>query len=435
MKTVISLFIFISMLFPFSLFAQLTYLGLGAKRGTKIELIENDIYAGTDNGLFKKSLVDDDTLWTPLGLQGKYITDFIIFNTDTILVSVRTSTIGEDTLCLFITYNNGTEWSNHQEGYGGKKCTALESYPNAPDTIYARANACVAKSIDGGNTWIEVYKEWTTGGTTGKDFIHDIDPNNPGIIWAGGEGGYLNPYLLKSTDYGNNWQFIIPDVEVDNIAWSMVIHPDDINKILVGLSNNIILSPDGGESWSSSYHDHDPYINFFDMEISPNSNELVYATGLKYGTTDNELFFFESYDFGDTWENVTFPSENIDYATYDLEIINDGSKDEMFFATNHGIYKFLNTLTNVDRIADQNDCFWTLFPNPMNDRTTLSFINLKKENYTLKIQDSNGNCVQTITNITTSQVIIKKDNLPKGLYIFQLCNEREVYVTGKLIIN
>ena len=132
------------------------------------------------------------------------------------------------------------------------------------------------------------------------------------------------------------------------------------------------------ESWSSSYHD--PDINFFDMEISPNSNELVYATGLKYGTTNNELFFFESYDFGDTWGNVTFPSENIDYATYDLEIINDDSKDEMFFATNHGIYKFLNTLTNVDRIADQNDCFWILFPNPMNDRTILSFINLKKVN-------------------------------------------------------
>jgi len=87
MKAIANLVIFFTILLPSSLIAQWTYLGLGDKTGTKIELVENEIYVGTTNGFFKKELYNNDTAWTALGLEGKEITDFVIFNTDTILVS------------------------------------------------------------------------------------------------------------------------------------------------------------------------------------------------------------------------------------------------------------------------------------------------------------------------------------------------------------
>ncbi len=434
MKTITNLVIFITIFLPSSLMAQWTFLGLGKENCRKIEVVE--IYAGTSNGFFKKNLNDNDTIWTSLGLEGKEITDFVIFTTDTILVSTNTYSMGGE-VSLFITYNNGINWSNYQNGFGGNSgyslCSSLELNPSASDTIIARAGACVAKSTDKGITWQEVYMSWAYGGTQ-YHFIFDIDPNNPGTLWAGGVSGFLFPYLIKSIDYGNSWQFIEVDGGGDNTCYSLINHPNNFNKILVGLSDRIIISLDGGESWSIVYNPS-VYTAIFDMEISPNNNELVYATGRKHEAILYDLFFLKSYDFGITWETVNYPSNNISYWTWDLKIINEDSKDELFFATNHGIYRYSNSLISVPEIENQNENSWTLYPNPMSDKTTLSFNNLRTENHIFTLQDTQGRCVRTISNITTNQVVINKDKLPKGQYGFQLRNNREVYATGKLIIN
>lgn len=436
MKLKINIFIFIIILLPSSLIAQWDYLGLGDKEGTKLELFENEIYVGTTYGFYKKNLNDNDTIWTSLGIVGKEITDFVIFNTDTILVSTNTYSMGGE-VSLFITYNNGINWYDYQNGFGGNSgyslCSSLEINPGASDTIFARAGACVAKSIDKGLTWQEVYYTWIYGGTP-SHFMYDIDPNNPGTIWAGGESGFLSPYLIKSVDYGNTWQEIYIDGGGDNTCNTLIVHPDNYNKILVGLRQYIIMSSDGGENWSTAFYSP-TYTSIFDMEISPNNDELVYATGRKQGATEYDLFFLKSYDFGFSWDTVYYPSNNNSYLCRDLEIVKEDSKDIMYFATDHGIYRYSNSLVNVDKITIQNECFWNLYPNPMIDKATLSFTNLKAEKFTFILQDIQGNYVRTISNITTNQVIINKDKLQKGLYIFQLRNEREEYASGKLIIN
>jgi len=233
---------------------------------------------------------------------------------------------------LFMTYNNGASWNDYQNGFGGNSgynlCSSLEICPSAPDTIFARAGACVTKSIDRGITWQEVYLSWIYGGTA-SHFVFDIDPNNPETIWAGGESAFLCPYLLKSVDYGNSWQLIYVDGGGDNVCNTLINHPDNINKILVGLRQYIIMSSDGGENWSTVYNSPTHTV-IFDLEISPNNNEFVYATGKKLGVTVYDLFFLESSNFGISWDTVNYPSNNISYLTRDLEIVNKDSKDELF---------------------------------------------------------------------------------------------------------
>ncbi|RLD51317.1 MAG: hypothetical protein DRJ05_18535 [Bacteroidetes bacterium] len=435
MKAIAHLVIFFTILLPSSLIAQWTYLGLGDKTGTKIELVENEIYVGTTNGFFKKELNNSDTVWTVLGLEGKEITDFVIFNSDTILVSTYVAAPATD-VSLFMTYNNGASWNDYQNGFGGNSgynlCSSLEICPTAPDTIFARAGFCIAKSTDQGNTWQEVYESWIYGGVQGH-FIYDIFPNNPETIWAGGESSFGFPYLFKSTDYGNNWQFIEIDGGGDNICRTLIRHPDNNNKILVGLREYIKLSTDEGENWSTVFQDESYSIH--DLEISPNNNELVYAAGRRFGQVPDDLFFLKSFDFGLSWDTIKLPSNSNSYNVKDIEIIDEDSNDDLFFATNHGIYRYSNSLINVDEFANQNLRSWRLYPNPMIEIAMLNFNNFGTENHTFTLQDVQGNCVRTISNITTNQVIINKAKLPKGLYIFQLRNNREVYATGKLIIN
>jgi hypothetical protein len=435
LKTVIHLVLIVIITLPLSVFSQWTYLGLGDKMGSKIELFNNEIYVGTNDGMYKKNFEDNDTTWSFLGLQGKWISDFIIFNIDTLLVSTFLSGIDSDSISLFMTYNGGTDWSNFQNGFGGNSgfysCSALEFNKSAPDTIFARAGMCIAKSIDRGITWQEVHENWSLSGY--QDFLFDIDHNNPATIWAGGEGGFLQPYLLKSVDYGNSWQLNNIDTGGDNACYSLLTYPNNYNEILVGMEGRIIKSIDGGESWYTIFTSS-TYAYLIDMEISPNNDNLVYATGFENGVGGGNLFFYKSYNFGVSWDTVTYHSNSFSYYINDLEIKSEGIKDELLFATNKGIYQFSDSLTSAGSIANEKNCFWTLYPNPMTDYATLNFNNFKRENHTLTLYNKQGHHLQTYSNITTNHVKIIKDNLPNGLYIFQLHNGSKLRAIGKLMI-
>ena len=62
------------------------------------------------------------------------------------------------------------------------------------------------------------------------------------------------------------------------------------------------------------------------------------------------------------------------------------------------------------------------------------FENPKDENHTLKLYNTQGQLVWTITNITTDQVIIYKDELAGGLYFFELRTDKQIRISGKLTI-
>jgi hypothetical protein len=75
-----------------------------------------------------------------------------------------------------------------------------------------------------------------------------------------------------------------------------------------------------------------------------------------------------------------------------------------------------------------------VYPNPLTDFTALAFDNSGHESLTLILFDSKGRLVRTIANITANNVIIKRENLPSGLYFFQLRTNSAIRATGKLII-
>jgi len=434
MKLIVKLILISFVIKPCLILAQWSYLGLGEKNVTKIEFYNNKIYAGTDSGLYSKSITDSDTSWVFLGLSGKRITDFLIFNTDTILTSTKASRYTNDTASLFITYNGGNNWNGFQNGFGGSEgfigCSALEYIPLYSDTIYARAGACIAKSTDKGNTWQEVFLHWGVGGTY-KHYLFEINPENPSTIWAGGESGYYQPYLLKSIDFGNNWEWILIDAGGDNICTSLLARPNNYDELLVGMSGGIIKSIDGGTIWNTVL-----YIDarIIDMEISPNNNDLIYVTGSKYWADSSFLFFLKSYDFGITWDSIHFLPGTRDYRLVDIEINKVGATDELFFATNKGIYKYFNNVTFVEGVIHQSNDSWSLHPNPITDYAKLCFNNSKHINHTLLIYDIRGRLVHQTTNIITDQVIINKNNLISGLYLFQLLTDEGLQATGKLII-
>jgi hypothetical protein len=72
--------IFITLLSFSNLKAQWNYLGLGDKLVNSLNLVDNFIIAGTKDGIYKKDLISQDTLWAPLGLIGKKVNTILIID-------------------------------------------------------------------------------------------------------------------------------------------------------------------------------------------------------------------------------------------------------------------------------------------------------------------------------------------------------------------
>jgi hypothetical protein len=90
--------------------------------------------------------------------------------------------------------------------------------------------------------------------------------------------------------------------------------------------------------------------------------------------------------------------------------------------------------TNVLNLAEsQASGTFRLYPNPMKEYAILNFDNSSNERHILRLFNSIGQLVQTITDIESGQVVIKNENLINGVYFFQLSSDTGIKLTGKLM--
>ena len=76
-----------------------------------------------------------------------------------------------------------------------------------------------------------------------------------------------------------------------------------------------------------------------------------------------------------------------------------------------------------------------VMPNPFSDQTLIEFENPSNEELCFILTNSNGQVVRKIQNISGSQLILYRENLPTGIYFFTFYNRNELIYNGKLIIN
>ena len=75
-----------------------------------------------------------------------------------------------------------------------------------------------------------------------------------------------------------------------------------------------------------------------------------------------------------------------------------------------------------------------IFPNPFSDFSTIEFNNYKSDNLTFLLYNVSGQLIQSIP-IDSEKLIIKRNNLPQGMYFFHITNSSSnVLERGKLMI-
>jgi hypothetical protein len=75
-----------------------------------------------------------------------------------------------------------------------------------------------------------------------------------------------------------------------------------------------------------------------------------------------------------------------------------------------------------------------LYPNPFKDFTTLEVQGEDYEKLTLKVYDLSGRVIQTLYGQNTSSMKIYRQDLPQGVYIYQLEGDGQRISTGKMVV-
>jgi len=89
--------------------------------------------------------------------------------------------------------------------------------------------------------------------------------------------------------------------------------------------------------------------------------------------------------------------------------------------------------TGIDEL-DNGGIELSMFPNPMDESTTLQIINRFNANINVDLVDPTGKTVRSYGNVTTDRLVIDKGNLTSGLYLVQISSKDRILNREKLIV-
>jgi len=90
-------------------------------------------------------------------------------------------------------------------------------------------------------------------------------------------------------------------------------------------------------------------------------------------------------------------------------------------------------MLTVDISETENSSVFSVYPNPFNERTTISFSNVIGVPV-VKVYNLQGQQVQVRINAFNERIEIERSSLNSGLYIFELTDDTQILATGKLLI-
>lgn len=213
---------------------------------------------------------------------------------------------------IFYSKNGGSTWQKvySSRDHDGVNVNNVAIHPSNPDKLYLARGFSAGTvygglfvSEDSGNTWVEKIAGNNYAAIT-------FDPADPNKMYLGTfyQAETQPENLYSSTDGGNNWS-IVP-INWTNLSTNsiqkIVINPKNSKDIMVLEENEIVLSADGGSSWTNYVYPDDDLENSYyyglNASYSPsNSGEVIISAN---------YYPFRSLDGGITLSRFKNPFAN-----------------------------------------------------------------------------------------------------------------------------
>lgn len=240
---------------------------------------------------------------------------------------------------------------NPQKGYlsspGIGRVNVLRIHPVEYNHIWAgTAFGGIWRSYDGGDSWENLdFNAFLSLGISDIAFSRQ-DPNIVYVATGDADGSYgSTPFysvgLIKTSDCGKTWKVTNLSFELENafLISRILVHPLNDNIVIVGTSNGVYKTKDGGVTWEN--HEAGVYIR--DMEFMPSDANYIYASS--FSITGNTRLY-RSTDCGETWEATKSLSSVCRTA---LAVTIDNSNNVYAVCSNTYPYDFHSFLKSKDR--------------------------------------------------------------------------------------
>ena len=412
------------------LHAQWEQIGLDGFRVNAIAFSGANLVAATDSGVWIGVLEHGDYAWGLSGLEGIHLRDVIVMEDGSYLACRFPTYIVTDTIAVLFKHDVGTtEWDTLHYSWAWMK--KLGAPFLTADTLLASGDAYIRMSTDGGATWTSSETGW---GYTGH-FFHfpEADENT---FWSGGENDMFNPYLTRTRNRGVTWEQVTIEPGGDNACHDIVSDPNDADRCWVGMEGYVAYTEDGGENWTFN---SEPDVYNYNMDMDPRNTDVIYATGTLYEIGRSQVVFRSS-DGGESWENLSRPSEVYSEGIICGESRLNNDAMEFYFGTvSSGVWRYRDIETAVSEGAAPATRFVLnpAYPNPFNSSTCTSLTLPISGTVRITVVDVLGRQVEQLADhyFTAGEHRISFDGagLPSGIYLLVAENERNERSMRKVI--
>jgi len=366
------------------------------------------IYFGSYEGIFRSD--SEGKNWEPInrGLQQAMFGYEVIALSQTISGEIFAAS--HEGVYVFDEQN--TQW----EFLAWMECSAMlindSSYIIIGTYLYG-----IFRSVDGGNSWENVY---THDGEPYTD-IGAFTQNSSGYIFSGTDKG-----ILRSIDNGKSWELINTEV-IAGGAQSLSCSSND--SLYAGVyGRGVYRSEDLGYTWSQI---NNGFSNTNITSLISNSTGQTYM-----GSWGNNAGVFQISDNLNSWIQINSGLFNTNVNSLTLD-----DKEYMYAGTNDGfLFKTNKTTTAIKSNSPINPISFNLeqnYPNPFNPSTIIKYAIPSWQYASLKIYDVLGNEITTLVNedkpAGSYEVEFDASSLPSGVYFYQL-KAGEHTVAKKMIL-
>ncbi len=379
--------------------------------------------------------------------------------------------VGDNGIILKTT-DGGNTWE--QKDAGVTVSLNSVSFIDKDNIIIVGNSALILKSEDGGETWAQQYIQ----NITDADLLSvDMDSSGKGIVC----GRYMT--ILSTQDMGNTWlilrknyvgAFYSARIFNDNLAFVFgensimtnyvmtIAHYDSLSTSRYFYVNNgdswaegaiydgyglgkdsvitvgVIIGPNravmgditNGQSWASKYWYPSFTVDssrFYGLDIAGN---YCVAVGGKPDVPTIDCVISESYDRGNTWNEIQSPI--LGYPFYDVKLIDNSG----YIVGGNGII-LKKDITWVGIPSHNVDDNVNIYPNPASDKCTIVFLNTKKQNIKIDLYTLDGKHIKSILNkelpIGRQSVDVPISTMNNGLYYYTMIVDKQV-ITKKISV-
>lgn len=414
---------------------QIISYGLEGKVVNDIKYYSGYLFAATDSGAYRMSSGSSE--WVHIGLENKKVN--VVYPHDfgpvgwTVSAGVSPTFTPGDSALIYC--NCDTNWVIADSGIDRSEISNIMSLGGFPSPVI-----CGETFAGGGGkifrrgigTW---YKQVYDTNNPYKFNVVKTDLNN-GNVWIGGETGFFQAFIAKSTDLGDTWNTSLFDLGGDNACNSLEFVKSDTNTIVyAGMEGLVIKSTDGGTSWDSTGLINTPYY-FFGLSYDSFHN-ILYAGG---STNDNNFGLFASKDKGTTWTEIQTGNSYKGISSMVLVPAMVPEVYNLFIATfGDGVLLMGSELSvggNENNLLEKFELKQN-YPNPFNPTTNIEFRIAEGGLVTLKVYDDLGREIATLVNEEKPageyEVEFDAGNLTSGIYFYTI-TAGKFHQTKKMIL-